>query len=50
VVGNKCHIVRKIQISIVINKLEMSEDNFECTPSEIRHGSFESVLRPRRVS
>jgi transcriptional regulator of met regulon len=28
VVGNKCHIVWKIQISIVINKLKMSEDNF----------------------
>jgi hypothetical protein len=27
-VGNKCHIVWKIQISIVINKLKMSEDNF----------------------
>jgi hypothetical protein len=26
VVGNKCHIVWKIQVSIVINKLKMSED------------------------
>jgi hypothetical protein len=28
VVDNKCHIVWKIQISIVINKLKMNEDNF----------------------
>jgi hypothetical protein len=35
-VGNKCHIVWKIQISIVINKLKMSEDNFLRTPTEIR--------------
>jgi hypothetical protein len=31
VVGNNCHILWKIQISIVINKLQMSEDNFVCT-------------------
>jgi hypothetical protein len=43
-VGNKCHIVWKIQISIVINKLKMSADNFVCPARNTRLGED---TRPR---
>jgi hypothetical protein len=36
VIGNKCHIVWKNKISIVINKLKINEDNFVCTSPEIQ--------------